>query len=77
LVATQTTTTPDNLLQNLRTLPAESPELLVKVMQSSLENLVSIQPSGIIFTDDRAPIENLVDSLVINFLLYGDIDTIR
>ncbi|MDZ4669567.1 MAG: fused MFS/spermidine synthase [Phototrophicales bacterium] len=77
LVATQTVTTADNLLQNLRELPADSPELLTRVMQSSLENLVLIQPSDIIFTDDRAPIENLVDSLVINFLLYGDIDSIR
>jgi spermidine synthase len=77
LVATQTVTTSDNLTQNLRELSANTPELLLRVMQSSLENLVLIQPSGIIFTDDRAPIENLVDSLVINFLLYGDIDSIR
>lgn len=77
LVATQTITTPDNLLQNLSAMPTNSPELLLKVMQSSLQNLVSIQPSAMIFTDDHAPIENLVDSLVINFLLYGDIDAIR
>jgi len=77
LVATQSVTTTDNLFQNFNTLPPETPELLYKVIQSSLQNLVTIQPSGIIFTDDRAPIETLVDSLVINFLLYGDIDSIR
>ncbi len=77
LIATQTITTPDNLVENMSLLSSNTPELLRRVMQSSLQNLVTIQTSEIIFTDDRAPIETLVDSLVINFLLYGDVDAIR
>ena len=77
LVGTQTITTSDNLIENIELLSPNTPELLLRVMQSSLQNLVAVQSSGIVFTDDRAPIETLVDSLVINFLLYGDVDAIR
>lgn len=77
LVATQIVTSPDNLSQNIQFLPPNTPDLLFRVMLSGLQNITTTQPSNIIFTDDRAPIETLVDSLVINFLLYGDVDMIR
>ncbi|PJF28741.1 MAG: spermine synthase [Phototrophicales bacterium] len=77
LIGTQMMTTSDNLAQNLSIMPQTTPDLLLRVMQSSLQNLVAIGSSDVIFTDERAPIETLVDSLVINFLLYGDTDLIR
>lgn len=77
LIGTQMMTTSDNLAQNLSIMPQNTPDLLLRVMQSSLQNLVAIGSSDVIFTDERAPVETLVDSLVINFLLYGDTDLIR
>jgi hypothetical protein len=77
LIGTQMITTADNLAQNLSIMPQNTPDLLLRIMQSSLQNLVANGSSNVIFTDERAPIETLVDSLVINFLLYGDTDLIR
>jgi hypothetical protein len=39
-----------------------------------VSSLVSIEPSDTVFTDDRAPVETLVDSIVLNFLLSGGTD---
>jgi hypothetical protein len=38
---------------------------------------VPVSYSDLLFTDNRAPVETLVDSLVVNFLLSGDTDLIR
>ena len=37
-------------------------------------HIVPIGVSDTVFTDDHAPVETLVDSLVLNFLLSGSMD---
>jgi spermidine synthase len=74
LVATRQPTTSANLAQNLNQLPANTDPLLQDVLTWSVAQLVPTTASELIFTDDRAPVETLVDSLVLNFLLSGGTD---
>ncbi len=68
LVATVQPTSPDNLAQNLARLGSVDP-LLRAAVETAAANQVSINPSGVVFTDERAPVETIIDSLVINYLL--------
>ncbi len=69
LVATLQPTQSVNLAANLQNLPADAPELLRDSLTWGVQQLVPIHASDIIFTDDHAPVETLVDSLVLNLLL--------
>jgi len=74
LVATAQPTRAENLAANLTALPAEADPLLSDTLSWAVNSSVPIHPSDTIFTDDRAPVETLVDSIVINFLLSGGTD---
>jgi spermidine synthase len=76
LVATNQPTEPDYLADNLALMP-EDQIALRSVLNMANTSLVDLGTSDTQFIDDRAPIETLVDSLVLNFLLYGDLDEIR
>lgn len=71
LVATQYPTSDANLAANLAVLPDNANPILRDALTLGVQRLVPIHQSDIIFTDDRAPVETLVDSLVLNFLLSG------
>lgn len=71
LIATQKPTSADNLTRNLQALPPESSPILQEALSLAAANLVPAVTSDTIFTDDRAPLETLVDSLVLNFLFSG------
>lgn len=77
LVGTLQPTTEGNLLQNLTLLPEDIDPLLPHVLNTAINALVPAIPSEVVFTDDRAPVETIVDSLVLNFLLNGDVNEIR
>jgi hypothetical protein len=77
LIATQEPTTPANLAANLALLPADANVLLRDALQRAVDSQVPVTPSDITFTDDRAPIETLVDSLVLNFLFSGGLDELQ
>lgn len=77
LVATMQPTLPINLLDNLNGLDADAPQMLRDIIQLSINALVPAVSSDVIFTDDRAPLETMVDSLTLNFLLNGDVEDIR
>lgn len=77
LIATQTETGIRALEENLAALPADVNPLLLDVLVTAAESLVPVNYSDLLFTDNRAPVETLVDSLVVNFLLSGDTDLIR
>lgn len=77
LVGTMQTTVADNLVQNYYALSEGVNPMLRETIAISANSLVDIEPSEILFTDDRAPVETLVDSMVLNFLLSGDVDDIR
>jgi spermidine synthase len=71
LVATIQETTASNLAENLAALPQDADPLLRDSLTWGVSQNVAIHQIDLIFTDDHAPVETLVDSLVINFLLSG------
>lgn len=77
LIATHRPTQPDNLQANLQQLPTDAHPILRDVLASGVENIVPATASNLVFTDDHAPVEWLVDSIVLNFLLNDDLDVLR
>jgi len=77
LVATMQPTTSDNLITNTALLPADAPQQLRDTLTLGVASLVPTMASDLVFTDDRAPVETLVDSLVLNFLLSGGAEQLR
>ena len=77
LVATVQPTSSDNLTANLNALPSDAHPMLRATLEMASSALVPATPSDTIFTDDRAPVETLVDSLVLNFLLSGGAEQLR
>jgi hypothetical protein len=71
LVATQHPTVDANLAANLALLPADANPILRDALTLAVQRIVPVHESDLVFTDDRAPVETLVDSLVLNFLLSG------
>lgn len=69
LVATVLPTSADNLRQNIAALPQGSSPLLQEALGVAVTNLVPVTPSGVVFTDERAPVETIIDSLVLRYLL--------
>ena len=75
--ATVQPTVPENLARNLALLREQSaPPLLLDVLERAQANLAPTPPSNVVFTDDRAPVETLVNSIVIRFVLGGQLDTL-
>lgn len=77
LIATNQPTESDDLLTSLAALPADAHPMLRQVMEIAVASRVPVNYSDIVFTDNRAPVETLADSLVVNFLLTGDMGQIR
>jgi spermidine synthase len=74
LVATVQQTDSGNLAQNLAALPQDVNPMLRDTLALGVASLVPTNTIDMIFTDDHAPVETLVDSLVLNFLLSGSMD---
>ena len=71
VVATISPTSASNLEYNLANFPSNSHPLLLNMLEKTIQNLVPTAPSNIIFTDDRAPVEQLTDSILLNYLLQS------
>ncbi|MBK7919733.1 MAG: fused MFS/spermidine synthase [Chloroflexi bacterium] len=69
LVATNQPTVPENVAANLAQLAGDADPLLRAALETAVANLVPITPSDIVFTDERAPVETIVDTLVLRYLL--------
>jgi len=69
LVATVQPTASENVAANLAQLDASADPLLRATLETAVANLVPVTPSEVIFTDERAPVETIVDSLVLRYLL--------
>ncbi|HSJ87437.1 MAG TPA: fused MFS/spermidine synthase, partial [Anaerolineales bacterium] len=73
IFATKQKTQPENFAVNLLTLsqdPTVHP-LLVSTMQTTFGNLKSGYEVTTVFTDDHAPIEWIVNDMVVKFILSG------
>lgn len=69
LVATQQPTTAGNVAQNLAQLAPDSDPLLRAVLETAVIAQAPVNPTGVVFTDERAPVETIIDSLVLRYLL--------
>ena len=78
LIATLQPTSADNLARNLAELQnAGANPLLLDTLGLAVGAQVPAIPNDLVFTDDHAPVELLVDSIVLNFILSGDVEQIR
>lgn len=71
IMATMQPTSLNTFEANLRAAP---PSSMMSTVAAELLPLASVghpQPHGIVFTDDRAPIEQLTDQLILNYLQQG------
>lgn len=79
LVATRGPTAVENLYANFGRLaddPAVHP-LLLDALAAAINNLQPVTPSALVYTDDRAPIEWLTNTLVLNYLLGSGTDGLQ
>ncbi len=74
LVATRQPTDPANLSTNLAALPADAHPILREALTDAVAALRPTVASGPRFTDDKAPVEMIVDSMVLEFLLSGEVE---
>ena len=72
LYGTRQPTQAENLVRNLLALQGQgAPEPLLAVIERAIQNIRTTPRSQVVFTDDRAPAEQLVNSIVLQFLLEG------
>ncbi|MBN1890709.1 MAG: fused MFS/spermidine synthase [Thermoflexales bacterium] len=64
--ATQQPTTPDNLRLNAGAMPHT---FLREVAGEALENLYPVAASGVVFTDDKAPVEQMTNAIVLGYIM--------
>lgn len=78
IYATNQPTNFDNLSQNLDYLKTEvdASDLLVQSIQVALDNVKPTPASSIIYTDDWSPIEWVTNSMVMSYVLFGDLQEI-
>ncbi|HRE48116.1 MAG TPA: fused MFS/spermidine synthase [Aggregatilineales bacterium] len=69
LVATRVETTPANLAANRAILPTGSDPLLRQALETAAANVAPTVRGDLIFTDDRAPVETLINAMVIEYLV--------
>jgi spermidine synthase len=69
VVATVQPTSASNLAANLAALPADADPFLRYTLKRAVDSLQPTVYGDIVFTDDVAPVEQLTNSIVINFLV--------
>ena len=77
LVAMMEETATGNLKANLEYQVDSVDPRLYDILEEAFRQIVPIGESDLVFTDDRAPVETLVDSIVLDFLLSGGAEQFR
>jgi spermidine synthase len=72
LVATKQPTQVENLAKNIAMIDPEAYPLLYTALTTARDTLVPVTTSDVLFTDDHAPVEQIVDDMVIDYLLQGE-----
>ena len=75
LFATKQPTSLDNFLQNYLALSndPQPPQMLLDIMASTYAGLQPEPAMTVVFTDDLAPVEELTNSIILNFLFSGEL----
>jgi hypothetical protein len=78
LYATNQPTKFDNLDTNLNLLQdrGDIPQLLIDSIQVALDNVQPTPPVEVVYTDDWSPIEWVTNGMVLNYVLFGDLEEI-
>lgn len=78
IYATMQHTAFDNLRANLDLLLADTqtPSLLSYSIWVALENVKPLPPISVVYTDDRSPVEWVTNSMVLNYVLFGNLEEI-
>ena len=72
LYATREPTKATNLVENLLALEdSGAPSVLLEVLNRAIMNIRTTPDTDIVFTDDQAPVEQLINSIVLQFVLGG------
>ena len=71
LVATLDPTTPNNLIENFNALPTDASPLLHSSLDTAIRAMQPTTTSDMLFTDDRAPVETIINSMLLDFILGG------
>lgn len=77
--ATVQQTEPGNLMDNLLYLmnDKETHPLLLEAIQLAVINLQPPPQQGLVFTDDLAPVEWITNDMILDYLFYGDLESIK
>ena len=76
LVGTVRHTNPDNLAQNMAGLQPGAHPFLVRTLKRSIQALQPTPESNTVFTDDHAPVEQLTNAMVMEFILSGGVENL-
>jgi predicted membrane-bound spermidine synthase len=79
IYATMQPTTVENFYNNLiylYTRPDAHP-LLVEAMENFVKYQQPTPTIGIVYTDDHAPVEWITNSMVLNYVMFGDMETLK
>jgi len=79
LFATKKETLSNNLIENYNYLYQESDvhPLLLEAINAAITNLATAPSAAMIFTDDKAPVEWITNTMVLNFVLSEDMETLQ
>ena len=79
LFATMQSTSVKNFMDNYANLHSnpETPRFIMEIMAQTYAGLQPQPSAGLIFTDDLAPVEQITNSMVLDFLLSGKVETLQ
>jgi len=79
IYATNQKTSIQDLMANYQVLNADpsTPDFLLQILAETYAGMQPAPTGGVIFTDDKAPIEQLTNSMVLNFLLSGQVEKLQ
>jgi spermidine synthase len=79
IFATIMPTQAENLVRNYVNLSKDpsTPALLTDTMKVTIGSLQPTPANGMVFTDDKAPIEWITNSMIINFFMAGEVETLK
>jgi spermidine synthase len=77
--ATVQPTTAANLYENYAAIETDAAvhPLLLKALQTTIVYLQPTPQSQIVYTDDRAPVEWITNYMVLNYVLFGDLEVLQ
>lgn len=79
IYATNQVTSIKGLMANYQLLDSDpqTPDFLLQILAETYAGLQPAPSGGVIFTDDKAPIEQMTNSMVLNFLLSGQVEKLQ